>query len=406
MAKRIYMDYASTTPLDPKVLKAMLPYFGEKFGNPSSIHTEGVEAKKALEAARKSVGLILNARANEMIFTGGGTESNNLAIFGAVRALEKSGVPISKMHFVTTVIEHSSVLECFRELEARGARVTYVPVESNGIVDPRKIAAALRPETVLVSVGYANNEIGTIQPVPKIARGIRNFRDGKTQSTKTKFQTNSKSQFSNFQTPIFHSDASQAPLYLDCSVERLGVDLLTLDGHKMYGPKGIGVLYVRRSVRLAPMLFGGGQERGLRSTTENVPLIVGFAKALEMAAASRVKESVRLTKLRDFCHSNILQNVGMTKMIINGDMKERLPNNINISIPNLDTEFALLQLDAAGIACSTKSSCLGSEGGSYVVRALGGGESRAVSTLRFSFGRGTTKKDVDFLLARLKFLLI
>jgi len=413
MAKRIYMDYASTTPLGPQVLKAMLPYFREKFGNPSSIHAEGVEAKKVLESARKSVGLILNARAAEIIFTGGGTESNNLAIFGAVSRFDlfpDSRSNLERPHIVTTSIEHSSVLEPIRELERRGARVTYVPVELNGIVDPKKIAAALRPETVLVSVGYANNEIGTIQPIREISKIIRTHN----------FQT---FKLSNFKTH-FHSDASQAPLYLDCSVEKLGVDLLTLDGHKMYGPKGVGALYVRRGVKLAPIFYGGGQERGLRSTTENLPLIVGFAKALEMAAVSREKESARLTKLRDLCHSHILQNVGMTKVIINGDMKERLPNNINISIPKLDpavdfgktisekshtsratkihygasTEFTLLQLDAAGIACSTKSSCLGSEGGSYVVRALGGSAASAQSTLRFTLGRRTTKGDVDALL--------
>lgn len=406
MAKRIYMDYASTTPLDGRVLKAMLPYFGAKFGNPSSIHAEGVEAKKSLEAARKSVALILNARAVEIIFTGGGTESNNLAIFGIcghlMSTVSSVDIRCPQIHIVTTNIEHSSVLEPIRVLERRGAEVTYVSVESNGVVDPQKIAAALRPETVLVSVGYANNEIGTIQPVAKIGKLIKDFRNRlKPQITNHKSQTNSKSQFPKFQTPIFHSDASQAPLYLDCSVERLGVDLLTLDGHKMYGPKGVGVLYVRRSATLAPILFGGGQERGLRSTTENLPLIAGFAKALEIAAAEREKESARLTKLRDLCHSHILQNVGMTKVLINGDMKERLPNNINISIPDLDTEFALLQLDVVGIACSTKSSCLGSEGGSYVVRALGGGEARALSTLRFTFGRQTTKKDIDALLKNL-----
>lgn len=288
------MDYASTTPLDSRVLKAMLPYFGKKFGNPSSIHAEGVEAKKVLESARKSVGLILNARAAEIIFTGGGTESNNLAIFGTVRALEKTGVSISKMHFVTTAIEHSSVLECFRELESRGAKVSYAEVKENGIVDPTTIVGLLRPETVLVSVGYVNNEIGTIQPITKIRKLIKDFRNGRIQDFPNEKQY-----------PVFHSDASQAPLYLDCSVERLGVDLLTLDGHKMYGPKGVGVLYVRRSVTLAPVLFGGGQERGLRSTTENLPLVVGFAKAFEIAAVSREKESARLAQLRDHFYSLI-----------------------------------------------------------------------------------------------------
>ncbi|MBI2475962.1 MAG: cysteine desulfurase [Candidatus Taylorbacteria bacterium] len=414
--KRIYLDCAATTPLDQRVLKVMLPYFGKKFGNPSSIHAEGVDAKKALEAARKSVGGILRARADEMIFTSGGTESNNLAIHGVLNAItdirrldaNKRGLNISvhqrshqrasaeKLHMVTTNIEHSSVLEPIRALERRGVAVTYVPIEPNGIVDPKKIAAALRPETVLVSVGYANNEIGTIQPISKIAREIRIFRNRlKAQITNPKFK------LSNFQTPIFHTDACQAPLYLDCNMDKLGVDLLTLDGHKMYGPKGVGALYIRHGTPIAPMLFGGGQESSLRSTTENVAAIVGFARALEMAASKRDKESARLTKLRDFCHSNILENVGMTEVIINGDMKERLPNNLNLSFPGIDTEMLLLRLDALGIACSTKSSCLRDEPGSYVVLALGGGEARAKSTLRFSFGRETTKKDIDYLIIQL-----
>ena len=387
--KRIYLDYAATTPTDPRVLKAMLPYFDKKFGNPSSIHAEGAEAKKILDESRTKVARILEAHADEIIFTSGGTESNNLAIFGVVKAFEKEGILISKMHFVTTVIEHSSVLECFRELEARGAKVSYAPVSPDGLVDPESIRKLLRPETLLVSVGYANNEIGTIQPIPKIARVIRDFRKTKPSTLNPR--------------PFFHSDGSQAPLYLNCAVERLGVDLLTLDGHKMYGPKGVGMLYVRRGVPIMPLLFGGGQERGIRSTTENVPHIVGFAKAFEIAVALREKESARLLKLRDYFCSDVLKNIRISKeIVVNGSMKERLPNNLNISVPGFDIEFAVLKLDAAGIACSTKSSCLGTEGASYVVAALGGDTERANSTLRFTLGRDTTKKDIDIVVCALE----
>lgn len=387
------MDYASTTPLRGEVFEAMRPYFIKNFGNSGSVHAEGFQAKKSLDVARKSVALELQAHADEIIFTSGGTESNNLAIFGVAQALEKKGVPFSKMHFVTTAIEHSSVLECFKELESRGAEVDYVPVESNGIVSPQKIARVLRSETVLVSVQYANNEIGTIQPIRKVGLLIRDHN--------SKFPIPNSRHGKMFRT-FFHADASQAPLYLDCMVERLGVDLMTLDGHKMHGPKGVGILYARRGTELLPILFGGGQERGVRSTTENVPLIVGFAKAFELASLHRKKESARLAKLRDYFYSNVLKNIRINSLIINGDMKERLPNNVNISLLGVDTEFAVLKLDAWGIAASTKSSCLGSEGASYVVKALGGEAARADSTLRFTFGLATTKKDVDYLLRCLR----
>ncbi|MES2087463.1 MAG: cysteine desulfurase family protein [Patescibacteria group bacterium] len=392
MTKRIYLDYASTTPLDPRVLKAMVPYFSKKFGNPSSIHAEGLEAKKAVDVARLGVARLLEAHADEIVFTSGGTESNNLAIFGVVKALEETRRKISEMHFVTTVIEHSSVLECFRELESRGAKVDYVEVKENGVVDPQVILNVLRKETVLVSVGYANNEIGTIQPIREISKllSIHN----------SKFVIRNSPNEKKFRT-FFHSDGSQAPLYLDCKPEHLGVDLLTLDGHKMYGPKGVGALYLRRGTALHSILAGGGQERGLRSTTENVPGIIGFAKAFEIADSIRKKESERLTKLRDYFYSNVLQNIGIEKVIVNGDLKLRLPNNVNISIPGFDSEFGVLKLDALGIACSTKSSCLGSSGGSYVVEALGGKKERSLSTLRFTFGRETKKSDLDYLLKAL-----
>lgn len=417
--KRVYLDYAATTPLDLRVKRAMEPYFAKAFGNPSSIHAEGVAAKKAVDEARTKVARALEARAEEIVFTSGGTEANNLAIFGTVFSSSPTrlrgstpslrggrgwvhtntttpsasgGYPSSteegrKMvpHIVTTNIEHSSVLGPLRELERHGrAEVIYVPVEKNGIVNPEKIISAIRPNTVLVSVMYANNEIGTIQPIAKIGKMIRALRVH----------------------PLFHVDACQAPLYLNCLVNALGVDLLTLDGHKIYGPKGVGCLYVRRGVQLAPTLFGGGQERGLRATTENIPAIVGFAEALRLAVAEREKESTRLHSLCDYFYTSILQNTEIENAVINGSMEigERLPNNLNISLSGIDTEMLTLQLDAAGIACSTKSSCLKDEKVSYVVAALSGDKTRAVSTLRFTLGRATTKKDIEYavkVLARL-----
>ncbi len=407
---RIYLDYAATTPLDPRVRRVMEPFLREKFGNPSSIHAEAVAAKKALDEARVKTARCLEAHSDEIVFTSGGTEANNLAIFGTVDAFTRSDKvrpcigkkvgpcrsDLVKAHIVSTNIEHASVMEPLRELERRGAaEVTFVPVEPNGIVKTEKIIAAIRPNTVLVSVMYANNEIGTIQPIRKIASGLRNF------SENSKFEIrNSKLKLTK---PIFHVDACQAPLYLNCLVNALGVDLLTLDGHKIYGPKGVGALYVRRGISIAPILFGGGQEKGLRSTTENVPAIVGFAEALRIAGDERNKESSRLATLRDYLYSEVLENIRIRNAVVNGSMEEgeRLPNNLNISLLGRDTEMLTLQLDAAGIAVSTKSSCLKDERESYVVATLGavpnpsGSFARASSTIRFTLGRGTGKADIE-----------
>ena len=302
--RRIYLDYAATTPLDSRVEKAMRPFLRVKFGNPSSIHTEGVAAKKAMDGARTSVARCLEAHADEIVFTSGGTEANNLALYGVLNhlantdgrryLLKKQGKP----HIVTTNIEHASVLEPLRELERQGrVSVTYVPVESNGIVKPEKIIAAIRPNTALVSVMYANNEIGTIQPIRKIGQLLAPLRN-------SKFIIHNSPSEKRY--PVFHSDACQAPLYLRCLVNALRVDLLTLDAHKMYGPKGVGILYARRGTPLSSLLLGGGQEKGLRSTTENVSGVVGLAKALELAIAERERESRRLEKLRDYFYSQIL----------------------------------------------------------------------------------------------------
>lgn len=398
-AKRCYLDHASTTPLDQRVRRVMEPFFARDFGNPSSIHAEGVAAKKAIDEARTKIARCLEAHAEEIIFTSGGTEANNLAIFGALAAFTRSG--LVKAHIVTTNIEHSSVLEPLRALERLGrAEVSYVPVESDGIVSPEKVIAAIRQSTVLVSVMYANNEIGTIQPIRRIGKMMYDlrFRNYESRSRRLNAKRSTLNIRNEKAYPLFHCDACQAPLYLNCLVNALGVDLLTLDGHKLYGPKGVGALYVRRGTPLTPQIFGGGQERGLRSTTENMPGIVGFAEAIRIATVEREKESARVERLRDHLYFLIRANKHIDRrVVVNGSMKEneRLPSNLNISLPGVDTEFLTLQLDAAGIACSTKSSCLKGERESYVIRALGGGEERARSTVRFTLGRDTRKTDID-----------
>ena len=376
---RLYFDSAATTPIDPKVLREYVWHLKNTTGNASSISKEGVAAKKVLETSRKEVAASLGARPLEVVFTSGGTESNNLAIMGTFESLGGSDFKTQngkKFHAITTEIEHSSVLECFRQLEKKGLQVTYLPVSSGGVIDSNVLKKALRPETALVSIQYANGEIGVIQPIREISKVIRDFN--------SRFAIHA----SRLKTQ-FHTDVSQAASYLNLSVERLGVDLMTLDSHKIYGPKGVGALYLRSGVKISQITFGGGQEGGMRSGTENVPAIAAFAKALQICAVQREKESLRLATLRDQIYSGLLENIGM-EILVNGEMKNRLPNNLNISIRDIDTEFLTLQLDAKGIAVSTKSACVDSDVGSYVVKALGGHPWRSKNTLRISLGRFTT----------------
>lgn len=387
------MDNASTTPVNEEVKKAMDKYMTDEFGNPNSIHEMGVAAKKAVEGARKTVALAFNSHPDEVIFNSGGTEGNNAAIFGVFNHLRKNGFKYSDMRAITTNIEHSSVLECFKELERRGVAVDYAPVEENGIIDPKKIKELLKPETVLVSVMYANNEIGTIQPIKEIAKVIRDFK--KSLSPVSSFLPQPKTyNLKPITYPHLHADACQAPLFLNLNVQELGVDLMTIDGQKIYGPKGIGALFIKRGILIEPIIFGGGQERGLRSGTENVPLIVGLTKAVEIAGKDRIKNSKRLSKLRDYFIKKFEEKI--PQAALNGDRNQRLPNNINISIPGIDPEFVLLELDEKGIVCSTKSACLKDESSSYVISALGRDNSYAKSSLRFSLGLDTTKKDIDY----------
>lgn len=392
---RVYLDNASTTQISKEVKKAMDKYMVEEFGNPNSIHKMGVEAKNAVEGARKIVASIFNSHPDEVIFNSGGTEGNNTAIFGAFNHLRKNGAKYSDMRAITTNIEHSSVLECFKELERRGVAVDYAPVGENGIVDPMTIKKLLRPETVLVSVMYANNEIGTIQLIKEIAKVIRDFK--KSLPPTSFFFPQPKTYNLKPKTfPLFHADACQAPLFINLNTQELGVDLMTIDGQKIYGPKGIGALFIKRGVSIEPIIFGGGQEGGLRSGTENVPLIVGLAKALEIAGKNKTKNAERLSKLRDHFIKKIEEKI--PQAVLNGDRIQRLPNNINISIIGIDPEFIVLQLDEKGIICSTKSACLKDESASYVIEALGRDKKYAQSSFRFSLGLEITKKDLDYVL--------
>jgi len=378
--KRIYLDYAAGTPLDRRVFSVMQPYFSTTQGNPSAIYKEGVEAKKAVEVARSEIARMLGAHSDEIIFTGSGTEANNLAVFGIARAARADGV--EKPHFITSAIEHPSVLNACRALEKAGEiEVTFLQVDQGGMVQLSELKQALRPETVFVSVMYANNEIGTIQPVKEIAAIIRRHRK------------NAKTENSKFQV-LFHIDACQAMNYLDVGPARFGADLLTFNASKIYGPKGIGVLYKRRDVGLVPLIYGGEQEHGLRSGTENIAAIVGIAKALNIARAHREKESMRQTKLRDYFLGRVKEKFPET--IINGSMDARLPNNVNVSFPDIESQLMIIELDAKGIAASAKSACASDEeDASYVVAALGGEKWRSENSVRFSLGRYTTKKDID-----------
>ena len=377
--KRIYLDNSATTPVDKRVEKAMHPYLRKEFGNPSALYKEGVVAKEAVERARLSIAESLGAHSDEIIFTGSGTESDNLAILGVVKACK--GKITTKPHIVTSVIEHPAVLEVCKALGSDGiADVTYVGVNEYGVVDPAEVKEALRFETVLVSIMYANNEIGTIQSIREIAKVIRAWK---------------KQNSSEY--PYFHTDACQATNYLDMNTLSLGVDILTINGSKIYGPKGIGALYVKRGTRIVPMVYGGGQEHGLRAGTENVPTVVGFAEAVKIASALKEKEVLRLTEVRDYFIKELL--VSIPGSILNGSKENRLPNNVNISIPRIDSEQLVLELDAKGVAASARSACKSRDyESSYVIMALGRKSLPNEGGVRFSMGRETRKRDIDHVL--------
>jgi cysteine desulfurase len=364
--KRIYMDHSATTPVAPEVLEAMLPYFSEKFGNASSLHSFGLEAKEALEESREKVAGLLGAKPEEIIFTSGGTESDNLALKGIARKNQKSG-----KHIITTRVEHPAILECCRRLEKEGFEVTYLPVTNEGLVDIATLESAIRSDTILISVMHANNEVGTIQPLEEI---------GRLAADKDIY---------------LHTDAVQSVGKIPTDVNKLGVDLLSLSAHKLYGPKGVGALYIRKGTRLESIIQGGGHERGLRSGTENIAGIVGLARAADLAGETRTMEAERLTRLRDRLAELVLSKV--KEAWINGTMKMRLPGNLNFGFKYVEGESLLLFLDSKGISVSTGSACSSHKlEPSHVLLSLGLKPEECHGSLRITLGRSNTLEEVDY----------
>lgn len=367
------MDNSATTPIDKEVVEAMLPFLTEKFGNASSIHFFGQEARAAIDRARHQVAQIINARPNEIVFTSGGTEANNLAIRGLVEANDKYG-----KHIITSEIEHSAVKEVCADLEKRGCEVTYLPVYENGIVKIEDVKNAVREDTILISIMTANNEIGTIQPVEEIGKFVRELKDAGKKIW-------------------FHTDAVQAVGKIPVNVEEINCDLLSVSAHKIYAPKGVGALYVRRGVRLHKQNIGGHQERERRGGTENVPYIVAFGKACELAKNNLPENSEKLKNLRDKFESAIGENI--PDLVFNGEREKRLPHISNVSFKQIEGEGLLINLDMQGIAVSTGSACSsGSLEPSPVIRALGKTDELARGAIRFSFGKENSPEDVDYLL--------
>jgi cysteine desulfurase len=367
----VYLDYAATTPVDPRVLEAMLPFFSARAGNASSLHAFGQEARAAVDEARAQVAKAIGARPNEIVFTSGATESDNLAVNGVALATEGRG-----RHIVTTVIEHHAILESCHGLEQRGYTVTYVPVDGGGIVDPDEVRRALRPDTVLISVMAANNEVGTLQPLAEIGRVARE------------------------RNIPFHSDATQLVGAGPVKVDDLQVDLLSLSGHKRHGPKGVGALYLRRGTPLVPVQRGGGHERGWRGGTENVPGIVGLGKALQIAVDAMAEEAPRLTAMRDRLISEALALPGAH---LNGDPVRRLPNNVNVSFDGTDSQSLVMSLDLHGVAASAGSACSsGSIEASHVLTALGIPAERATAAVRLTLGRETTDAEITYAVQALR----
>ena len=363
--KKIFLDHAATTPTDPRVVEAMLPYFSDSFGNPSSIHSLGLDARTAVAEAREKVASLIGAASDEIVFTSGGTEADNLAIKGVAQANAQKG-----KHIVATRIEHHAVEESCRYLEKQGFKVTLVGVDQDGLVDPGDVEKAITPETILISVMHANNEVGTIEPIAEISNVARK------------------------KGVYLHTDAVQTVGHIPAKVDELGVDLLSVSAHKLYGPKGIGVLYVRKGTRIVSFLHGGGQERGLRASTENVPAIVGLGKAAEIAQAEMDAEAKHVTRLRNRLIKGLLERIPQVRL--NGHPTKRLPNNVNVSIASVEGESLAVSLDLEGIAVSTGSAC-SSEAmePSHVLMAMGVPVELARGSVRFSLGRENTDAEID-----------
>lgn len=363
--KKIFLDHAATTPADPRVVEAMLPYFSESFGNPSSIHSLGLETRTAVAEAREKVARLIGASGDEIIFTSGGTESDNLAIKGVAQANTHKG-----RHIVTTRIEHHAVEGSCRYLERQGFTVTFVGVDKDGLVDPKDVEKAVTPETILISVMHANNEVGTVQPITEI---------GKMAKARNIY---------------FHTDAVQTVGHIPAKVDELAVDLLAISAHKLYGPKGVGALYVRKGTRIVSFMHGGGQERGLRASTENVPGIVGLGKAAEIAQAEMDAEVRHLIRLRDKLIKGLLERIPQIRL--NGHPTQRLPNNVNVSVASVEGEALAVSLDLEGIAASTGSACSSEDAEpSHVLTAMGVPVELARGSVRFSLGKRNTDAEID-----------
>lgn len=364
--KRIYLDHGATTPPHPDVIEAMLPYLRQHFGNPSSVHSFGRDARKALDESREKAAMALGASPQEIIFTSGGTEANNLAIQGVAEALAVKG-----KHVITSAVEHHAVLDTVNSLSDQGFSVSVLPVDQCGIVDPGELKKTIRDDTILVTIMTANNEIGTLQPVEELANVCRE------------------------RGVLFHTDAVQAIGNIPLDMGKIPVDLLSLSAHKFYGPKGIGVLYVRRGTKLGKIMYGGGQERKVRPGTENLPAVVGLAKAIELATHDMTNKSAALTELRDRLMRSILDEIDEVQL--NGHPVQRLPGNVNISIKFVEGESLLLDLDFKGIAASSGSACTsGSLEASHVLLACGMDHQVAHGSLRLTLGHGNTAEEVDY----------
>jgi len=369
--KRVYLDYAATTPTHPDVVKAMLPYLNDAFGNPSSMHSFGQEAKRAVEEARETIAALIGAKNDEIVFTSGGTEADNFALKGVAYANEHRG-----NHIITSSIEHHAVIEPLKSLERQGFKVTYLPVDQYGMVDPQDVRKAVSEKTILISVMHANNEIGTIEPIAEMGRIAKE------------------------RGVYLHTDAVQTVGHIPVDVNELGVDLLSMSAHKLSGPKGVGALYIRKGTKVAPFMHGGEQEQRRRASTENVPGIVGFGKAADIAQNEMRAEVERLALLRDQLIKGLLERID--NMQLNGHPSKRLPNNVNVSIQFVEGESMLLSLDMEGIAASTGSACSSSTlTPSHVLLALGLQPEQAHGSLRFTLGRETTKEEIGRVLEAL-----
>ncbi len=368
---KVYLDNNATTRVDEKVLEAMLPYFGEVYGNPSSMHGFGQESNKAMEEARKTIADILGVEASELVFTASGTESDNMAIRGVARAYKRRG-----NHIITSCIEHPAVRNTCKDLEKEGYEVTYLSVDENGLVDLEELKAAIKRETILITVMHANNEIGTIQPIEEIAK------------------------IANEKKIVFHTDAVQSAGKLKLRPKEVGIDLLTISGHKFYGPKGMGLLYIKQGIRLGKVITGGGQERKRRPGTSDVPGIVGMATALKAAVAHQEEECRRLSELRDYFEEEIQKRI--PEIVINAKGAPRLPGTSSVTFKYLEGESILLSLNYKGIAVSSGSACSSDElQASHVLLGIGIPVEFAHGTIRFSLGKYNTKEEIDYVLAEL-----